>query len=606
VDYRSNEIGKVPVPDKIGVYSQEEQALKVFSFYKSAEDQIALAIRAIQFPKSTYEGFYLVPISKMHLDDNVLINNLMTWRSHHLGAYADASEPTESSTANWLDKYVVNNERRILFLVIDKFGTRHGHLGIWLRENGVFELDNVLRSPQSATPKLFSEAVDVLAKWVYELLNLQILKLRVLKSNVHAVAFYLRNDFLMESTEYVKWVETSQGTRKLEPSDEKSSSDAWLVMARNLEFISPIPELISTAGPSITAFEIAFTSDAVKAGWNTHHSDYHTKFAKDFGTYVGAEYVLPTDSCTSALHLGLWALGIGPGDEVIVPDLTWVATANAVRFVGAKPIFADIDPVTWCIDPKSVRTLITSKTKAVIPVHLYGYVADIEEVVKICNEHKLSLLQDAAPGIGSTLHGRGVAEYGDFSAFSFQGAKLLVSGEGGALTTNNRDLYEKAYKISDFGRRPGSFWIESYGKKMKMSNLTASLALGQLQSVERQVEKKRLVNKWYKNNLKDLSKLSFQEEAKDTRSIAWMTSINLANYEISPDEFRTKLYEKGIDTRPVFPSISNYPIWENSPTPQRVADFVGSNSVNLPSGVRLDQKSVEYICETIIKILNNY
>ena len=604
MDFRSHEIGRVPLPDKIGSYSQIEQALKVFSFYKAAEDQISLMSRSIQFPDLDFEGFYLVPLSKVHLDDNNLISELMYWRSKHLYAYLDRTEPTWVSTKNWLDRYVVNNQNRVLFLVIDKFGTRHGHLGIWLRENGVFELDNVLKSPESNSPRLFSASVEVLSNWINELLNLQNLKLRVLKSNEHAVAFYLRLGFKIENTESVQWVENPEGSRKLEPSDEKSSSDAWLLMSIDLERLSGIPDFISTAGPSISAFEVAFTNDAVKSGWNSHHSDYHSKFANDFGSYVGAEFVLPTDSCTSALHLGLWALGIGPGDEVIVPDLTWVATANAVRFVGAKPIFADIDPTTWCIDPNSVRTLITAKTKAVIPVHLYGYVADIEEIVKICNEYNLHLVQDAAPGIGSTIHGRGIAEYGDFSAFSFQGAKLLVSGEGGALTTNNPKLFETAFKISDFGRRPGSFWIEEYGKKMKMSNLTASLALGQLQSVERQIEKKRNINQWYRENLMDLSKLSFQEEAVSTRSIKWMTSINVAAYEISTDEFRTKLHKEGIDTRPVFPSISRYPIWEDAPIPQKVANFIGSNSVNLPSGVRLNKQSIEYICESINHILH--
>jgi perosamine synthetase len=291
---------------------------------------------------------------------------------------------------------------------------------------------------------------------------------------------------------------------------------------------------------------------------------------------------------------------------VIVPDLTWVATANAVKYVGAKPVFADIDSQTWCIDPRSVESLITPKTKAIIPVHLYGYVANIAELETIAKINNIYLLQDAAPGIGSSFNSKGVAEYGDFTAFSFQGAKLLVSGEGGVLTTNDKDLFNKAFKIADVGRKPGTFWIEEYGKKMKMSNLTAALALGQMQSVERQIEKKRKIRDWYREELSHLGKLKFQLEQTGTRSIAWMTSINLSEYEIDRDGFREDLYKLGVDTRPVFPAISTYPIWDKFYEGNPVSNWVGSNSINLPSGVRLNRNSIQYVCTQITRALEKH
>jgi perosamine synthetase len=180
-----------------------------------------------------------------------------------------------------------------------------------------------------------------------------------------------------------------------------------------------------------------------------------------------------------------------------------------------------------------------------------------------------------------------------------------VSGEGGVLTTNNKELFEKAFKIADVGRMPGTFWINEYGKKMKMSNLTAALALGQMQSVERQIDKKRKIQEWYYEGLSGLNKLTFQAEHAGTRSIAWMTSINLLQYGVDRDEFRKSLYELGVDTRPVFPAISTYPIWDIALPGQPVANSVGASSINLPSGVRLNKKTVDYICKQIIEILEN-
>jgi perosamine synthetase len=300
----------------------------------------------------------------------------------------------------------------------------------------------------------------------------------------------------------------------------------------------------------------------------------------------------------------MWALGIGPGDEVIVPEVTWVATANAVKYVGATPVFADINPNTWTIDPKSAEKLITSRTKAIIPVHLYGYVADLSSLEDLCSKHNLSLVQDAAPGIGSMYGNQGVATRGDFSCFSFQGAKLLVSGEGGVITTNNPDLYAKAFKIGDSGRRPGTFWIEILGKKMKMSNVTAALALAQLQSAERQIAKKRLIRDWYQEEFRGFSELSMQEEMIGSRSICWMTSLHINREGFMRDEFRQNLFKNGVDTRPVFPPISQYPIWGKQLIPKTHAFHIGENSINLPSGVGLSRASVAKVGEQIRTELN--
>ena len=234
-------------------------------------------------------------------------------------------------------------------------------------------------------------------------------------------------------------------------------------------------ELILTAGPSISAREASYTLDAARRGWNNEWNKYIRRFESTFADYVGVKYALSTSSCTGALHLALSALGIGPGDEVIVPDVTWVATANAVVYVGATPVFADIDPQTWCLDPKSLQEAITSHTKAIIPVHLYGHPAEMDKIMAIAQAHNLYVVEDAAPAIGAEFRGQKTGTFGHFAAFSFQGAKLAVTGKGGILVTNDETLYKKVYALWDQGRTPGTFWINEVGWKYKMSNVQAAL-----------------------------------------------------------------------------------------------------------------------------------
>jgi perosamine synthetase len=604
MDFRLSESNNIPSTDVLGTYGLATQLRKVFTFYKRSKSNTQLMTSVIELEGNFNEKYLMVPLSQIHLEDLELTQKLCDFRNSFISIYPDSTIATLDSTKNWMNGSVVNNEDRILFLVVDTSGKIHGHLGIWYRNELTVELDNVLKSKDSNIPGLFSAAVEALEKWINEVINLSEISLRVLESNEHAVKFYQKLGYKSKSREEMMWISSAEGKNLVSAIDGKSN-EAWLVMVKSLEESVFEHDVIPTAGPSITAFEIAYVNDAVRTGWNSHHSDYLTTFSKVFGDYVGARYVIPTDSCTSALHLGLWALGVGPGDEVIVPDLTWVATANAVRYLGAKPVFADIDPATWCIDPKSVESLITSKTKVILPVHLYGFVANIQALEEIASKHNLFLLQDAAPGIGSSFGGKGVAEFGDFTAFSFQGAKLLVSGEGGALTTNNKELFEKAYKIADVGRRPGTFWIEEFGKKIKMSNLTAALALGQMQSVERQIEKKRRIQDWYHEGLSSLGKVKFQVEQNGTRSIAWMTSINISEYGIDRDGLRKELLKRGVDTRPVFPAISTYPIWDKTYLGSEISNSVGANSINLPSGVRLNKKSVDFICQQVIRSIES-
>jgi dTDP-4-amino-4,6-dideoxygalactose transaminase len=365
-------------------------------------------------------------------------------------------------------------------------------------------------------------------------------------------------------------------------------------------------KMILTAGPSISAREASYAFDAAKYGWNDQWAKYLKAFEQSFAQYIGAKYALATSSCTGALHLALAALDIGPGDEVIVPDITWVATGNAVLYVGATPVFADVDPETWTLDPESFRSKITPRTKAVMPVHLYGHPCRMDEILKIANEHGLSVVEDAAPSIGAEVLGRRTGSFGHFAAFSFQGAKLAVTGEGGMLLTNDDELYKKVYTIWDQGRVPGTFWIAHRGWKYKLANTLAAIGLGQLERNDAMVEAKRRVFRWYEEGLAGVPHLSLNREASWARSIYWMTSILVhESSPISRDDLMKELKARKVDTRAVFPAISQYPIWPTPQTPQPNALRIGLRAINLPSGVCLAREEVAYVCAQIRDILSH-
>ena len=211
-------------------------------------------------------------------------------------------------------------------------------------------------------------------------------------------------------------------------------------------------KLILTAGPSITEKEIAYVNDAVSNGWNEKWNEYIIKFQEEFSRYIGVKHALATSSCTGAMHLGLKSFGIKENDEVIVPEITWIATASAVTYVNAKPVFVDIEEDTWCINPESIRKAITSKTKAIMPVHLYGHPANMDEIMEISEANNLIIIEDAAPSLGASYKDKKTGSFGDCSAFSFQGAKTATTGEGGILLTNNSEKFQEIEKLSDHGR----------------------------------------------------------------------------------------------------------------------------------------------------------
>lgn len=277
---------------------------------------------------------------------------------------------------------------------------------------------------------------------------------------------------------------------------------------------------ISFAGPWITQKEIDYVVDATKNGWYETY-DMHTKrLEKAVTSYLGVKYGIATHCCTLALHLAAAALGIKDGDEVICTDFSWVATAYAISYTGAKPVFVDIDPDSWCIDPRAIRKAITVKTKAIMLVHCFGHPAQMDEIMQIAKEYNLRIIEDAAPSLGAEFKGQKTGTFGDIGCFSFQGAKIAVSGEGGIFVTNDEEIYKKALLLSSMGRTDskGVFWSDMLGYQYTIANLTAALALAQVERIDELVAKKREIFGWYYDRLKNVAGLKIIKEKNNCKS----------------------------------------------------------------------------------------
>lgn len=586
---RSENFEILPTPS-LGSFDVKREAVALFGFLKAANSPQQLAASTIDFSLGL-DTYFLVPVALAHLDNKRTVSELASLR---VSANFPADHLiTEDSTASWMRNSLIHVPEKILFLVSDSAGTTLGHLGIWLRPSGLFEIDNVIKSPECEVKGLFSEATKAVGNWLYTNLLVERVYLRVDETRSHAIDFYRRIGFGNVGKE-----EGYDCKPPLFPM--AASALEWAE-----KFRAPSSSgLVLTAGPSIGPYEKRLVADAVDGGWNDHFRDYLDLFTNRASLYLDANYVIPTDSCTSALHLALWSLGIGPGDEVIVPNTTWVATATAVTYVGAIPVFADIEADSWCIDVVSVEKLITSRTKAIMPVHLYGYPANLIALEELCARYGMMLVQDAAPAIGATIDGKSVAQFGDVACFSFQGAKMLVTGEGGLLTTNNPEIYERAIKLASFGRVPDTFWLTSMGKKFAMSNLSAALGAAQFGSIERQIEKKRLINGWYQSVFQDVEGISMQVERPGSRSICWMSSVRWESDSLDVDSVRLSLKERGVDTRHVFPPISSYPIWNTTPASEHLlSELLNKRALNLPSGVNLTRGVVESVAARVLDVL---
>jgi len=371
-------------------------------------------------------------------------------------------------------------------------------------------------------------------------------------------------------------------------------------------------ERIRVAGPWITQKEIDYVTDAVTNAWYGNANIYHERFEKAFADYLGVRFAIALPSCTSAIHLSLLALGIGPGDEVIMPDVTWIASSAPITYVGATPVFADIDAKTWCLSAESFEECVTPRTKATIPVDLYGNMPDMDAIRKIAQRHCISIVEDAAQAIGSEYHGKLAGCFGDTGLFSFHGSKTLTAGEGGMLVTDREDIYQRALFLRDHGRKPGDkmFWNTEVAYKYKMSSMQAALGLAQLERIEELVTRKRQIFAWYEQELACVDGVTLNYEAPGTKNTYWMVTVILdETFGLKKEEVIELMSEKGIDCRPIFYPLSSLPAYEDLEQAQyarqqnRISYKISPYGINLPSGLNLTEEKVQHVCDELRRIV---
>ena len=338
--------------------------------------------------------------------------------------------------------------------------------------------------------------------------------------------------------------------------------------------------------PSITGLEVRYAKDAAANGWGDQCYAYINRFEELFRKYLGVTYAIATSSCTGALHMGMAALGVGPGDEVIMADTNWIATASPIVNLGAKPVFVDVLPDSWCINPDKAEAAITSRTKAIVAVHLYGNLCDMNRLLAIGEKYDIPIIEDAAEAIGSVYHGKHAGSMGKFGTFSFHGTKTLTTGEGGMFVTNSSDLYEKVLTLSNHGRTRGQvkqFWPDVVGFKYKMSNIQAAIGCGQMERIEELTRKKRKIFAVYREYLAPLSGVSMNPEPEGTINGAWMPTVVFApKIGITREALQSAFAAENVDARVFFWPLSSLPMFEAEKKNTHAWDIPG-RAINLPS-----------------------
>jgi len=370
---------------------------------------------------------------------------------------------------------------------------------------------------------------------------------------------------------------------------------------------------IPIAGPSITAKEIAYVTEAVETGWYDRANEFPARFEKAFAAHVGTRFAVALPSCTSAIHLALAASGVGAGDEVVIPDLTWIASAAPVSYVGASPIFADADPKTWCVTAQSVERRLTPRTKAIIAVGLYGSMPPLPDLRRLADERDLLLVEDAAEALGSTLQGRPAGSFGHVGVFSFHGSKTLTTGEGGMLVTDDEELHQRVLFLRDHGRVLGEkmFWNSEVAFKYKMGALQAALGLAQLERVGELVGKKREIFAWYGEALSDSPWITLNAEPPGVVNSYWMVTAIFPNRpENEKEAVISRLSARGIDSRPFFYPLSTIPAYERLPTAEVArrehlrAHEISRYGINLPCALRLEREDVTTVVRALLEVVS--
>ena len=364
----------------------------------------------------------------------------------------------------------------------------------------------------------------------------------------------------------------------------------------------PIP----LAVPDLSGNEQRYVAEAIGSSWISSNGQFVTRFEKEFAEFAGTKYALSVANGTVALHLALLGLEVAAGDEVLVPSLTYVATANAVRYVGAEPVFIDVDPQTWCIDPARLEEQITPRTTAIIAVHLYGHPADMDAISAVAAKHGLSVIEDAAEAHGAEYKGRKAGSLGHVATFSFYGNKILTSGEGGALTLNDPELYARLKMLRGQGMDPARrYYFPIVGYNYRLTNVACALLCAQLERYEEIVGKRRQIAARYEQRLRATPGLGLQPVADNVLPAPWLfcVTIDQAVFGVSRDEVMQALADEGIETRPFFVPLHTLPPYREEAQKRRTilpyTERLAATGMNLPTFPGLSAESIVKVCTVL-------
>lgn len=358
--------------------------------------------------------------------------------------------------------------------------------------------------------------------------------------------------------------------------------------------------MIPIADPLIGNEELKNVIKAVRSGWISSKGKFIQEFEEEFAHFCGVKYGIAVSNGTAALHLALTALGIGQGDEVIIPTLTFIATANAVNYTGAKPVFVDSHPDYWCIDPRKIEKKITKRTKAIIPVHLYGHPCDMDQIMRIAKKYNLLIIEDSAEAHGAEYKGKRVSSFGEINCLSFYGNKIITTGEGGICLTNDKKLSKNMRILRDHGMDPGRrYWHEKIGFNYRMTNMQAAIGVAQMKRIEKLIEAKRKIAFSYNKIFKKIPGINIPPEMNFARSVYWMYSILLDDrFRMDRDKLMIKLIENGVECRPLFYPIHALPPYRLSEK-FPIAEAISRRGISLPSAATLRKSDIEKICKII-------
>jgi len=361
--------------------------------------------------------------------------------------------------------------------------------------------------------------------------------------------------------------------------------------------------------PFLNGNEIDYVTECISTNWISSQGKFVLKFEEGIKNLSGANFCLATSNGTTALHLALESLGIGAGDEVIVPNFTFGASVNSIVHAGATPVLVDIDQNSWNLSLEAISNAVTPKTKAIMPVHIYGNPCDMVSIMAFAEANNLFVIEDCAEALGAKIGDRYVGSFGDAATFSFFANKVLTTGEGGALLIKNTNVYEKALVLRDHGMsKEKRYWHEYVGFNYRLTNIQAAIGCAQLEQLEYFQNKRKMIWESYKGYLNQTNYFEFQKVSDNSSDCHWLFTVLLKhNLNISRDEILSKLKNYGIESRPVFypmdkmPAFKNIAIYEANP----ISEDISRRGLSLPSSISLDKNAIKFICNSLISVIDS-